>query len=147
MAMPKKTSAVKKSQPRRGSMSDEHKAALAHGRDQGRAVRRYLEALEQARPRRGRKRTRESVERRLEPVEKQLVEASGVERLRLIQQRLDLRAELDAMVGNGVDLVELEDDFVNAAAEYGARRGLSYSAWREAGVSPAVLRRARITRS
>ena len=29
-------------------MSDSHKAALAEGREQGRAVRRYLEALEAA---------------------------------------------------------------------------------------------------
>ena len=42
-------------------MSDEHKAALAEGRNQGRAVRNYLEALDQNRPKRGRKRTTESV--------------------------------------------------------------------------------------
>ena len=43
--------------PRPGQMSDEHKAALAEGRAQGRAVRAYLEALEANKPRRGRKRT------------------------------------------------------------------------------------------
>ena len=36
-------------------MSDAHKEALAEGREQGRAVRRYLEALEANKPRRGRK--------------------------------------------------------------------------------------------
>lgn len=51
------------------------------------------------------------------------------------------------MDGNGVDLSELEDDFVGAAADYGSRRGLTYAAWREAGVPPAVLRRAGITRA
>lgn len=55
--MAKKTAAVKK-RPRT-RMSDQHKAALAEGREQGRAVQRYLEALEQNRPKRGRKRTRE----------------------------------------------------------------------------------------
>jgi hypothetical protein len=43
-------------------MSDEHKAALAEGRNQGRAVRRYLEALDAHKPRRGRKRTTESMQ-------------------------------------------------------------------------------------
>ncbi len=44
-------------------MSAEHKAALAKGREEGRAVRRYLEALEEQRPRRGRKRTPESIKK------------------------------------------------------------------------------------
>lgn len=51
------------------------------------------------------------------------------------------------MQGNGVDVAELEEAFVNAATAYGARRGITYSAWRAAGVPPAVLRRAGISRS
>ena len=47
-------------------MSDEHKAALADGRAQGRAVRAYLEALEANKPRRGRKRTPESMRARID---------------------------------------------------------------------------------
>lgn len=74
-------------------------------------------------------------------------EASPVDRLHLIQERLDLEAELAAMDGNGVDLDGLEDAFVDAAAAYGSRRGISYSAWRSAGVAAAVLRHAGITRS
>jgi hypothetical protein len=46
-------------------LSEDHKAALAEGRAQGRAVRRYLEALEAHRPRRGRKRTVESMRKPL----------------------------------------------------------------------------------
>ena len=46
-------------------MSDEHKAALAEGRTQGRAVRNYLDALEATKPKRGRKRTPDSVKKRL----------------------------------------------------------------------------------
>ena len=45
----------------RSPMSDSHKAALAEGREQGRAVRRYLEALEAHKLKRGRKRTQESI--------------------------------------------------------------------------------------
>ena len=147
--MAKKATAVKVKKTARGrtAMSDEHKAALAEGREQGRAVRRYLEALELHRPKRGRKRTRESVERRLEAVEAGLADAAPLDRLHLIQERLDLQSELAGMSGNGVDLAELEAGFVVAAAGYGARRGITYSAWRAAGVPPAVLRRAGIGRS
>jgi len=57
--------------PRKKSagMSDAHKAALAEGRAQGRAVRRYLEALEAHKPKRGRKRTPDSVKKRLTAIE------------------------------------------------------------------------------
>jgi hypothetical protein len=53
-------------------MSESHKAALAEGREQGRAVRRYLEALEAHKPKRGRKRTPESVQKRLAAIEEKL---------------------------------------------------------------------------
>ena len=60
--MPKKSAAVADKPAR--SMSDSHKEALATGREQGRAVRRYLEALEANKPRRGRKRTAEGIQKR-----------------------------------------------------------------------------------
>lgn len=144
--MARKAAAAKAPARARTKMSDEHKAALAEGRDQGRAVRRYLEALEHSRPKRGRKRTRESVERRLEAVAVELAEADPLGRLHLLQERQDLEAELAGMDGEGVDMAALEDAFAAAAAPYGARRGLSYAAWRGVGVPPAVLRRAGISR-
>ncbi len=144
--MAKKASATKAAARGRSAMSDQHKAALAEGREQGRAVRRYLEALELSRPKRGRKRTRESVQRRLESVEERLAEAEPLGRLHLIQERLDLQEELAGMDGDGVDIAALEDAFVAAAPAYGARRGITYSAWRAAGVPPSVLRRAGIGR-
>ena len=145
--MAKKAVSAKKSSPTRRSMSDEHKAALAEGREQGRAVRRYLEALERHRPRRGRRRTSESVERRLAAVEERLEAAGPLDRLHLVQERMDLQAELAGMDGDGVDLNDLEEAFVGGAAQYGARRGITYAAWRAAGVSPSVLRRAGIGRA
>ena len=126
-------------------MSDQHKAALAEGRNQGRAVRRYLEALELHRPKRGRKRTKESMERRLEKIDQELVTADPLKRLQLTQERLDLNAELDAL-GTKVDLSGLEADFVAAASGYSDRKGISYAAWRELGVEPSVLKRAGIAR-
>lgn len=127
-------------------MSDEHKAALAEGRNQGRAVRRYLEALEAHRPRRGRKRTSESIQKRMSKIESELANADALKRLQLIQERLDLAAELQSAEAK-VDLTELEQGFVDAAAAYSARKGISYAAWRELGVDAAVLKRAGISRS
>lgn len=126
-------------------MSDSHKAALAEGRDQGRAVRRYLEALEAHKPKRGRKRTPESVQRRLSAIDQKLAEADALSRLRLVQERMDLVQELETS-DSTVDLQALEDDFVAAAGPYGARKGITYAAWRELRVDPAVLRRAGIRR-
>ncbi len=92
-------------------MSDEHKAALAEGRNQGRAVRRYLEALEAHKPKRGRKRTPESIQKRLARIEVDLASADPLKRLQLIQERLDLQNELEH-ANTKVDLTELEAEFV-----------------------------------
>ena len=126
-------------------MSDSHKAALAEGREQGRAVRRYLEALEAHRPKRGRKRTPESVQKRLASIDERLAEADALTRLHLVQERMNLENELSS-TDNAVDIQGLEDEFVAAAAPYGERKGITYNAWRQAGVDPAVLRRAGIRR-
>jgi len=127
-------------------MSDEHKAALAEGRNQGRNVRRYLEALDTHKPKRGRKRTPESMQKRLDRIDGELAAADPLKRLQLIQERLDLKAELGA-TGEKVDLTGLEQEFVGAAAAYSARKKISYAAWRELGVEAAVLKRAGIRRS
>jgi hypothetical protein len=127
-------------------MSDEHKAALAEGRNQGRSVRRYLEALEAHKPKRGRKRTTESVQKRLDRIDVELAKADPLKRLQLIQERLDLKAELET-AGAKVDLSGLEAEFVSAAAAYSERKRISYAAWRELGVEAAVLKRAGVSRS
>jgi hypothetical protein len=126
-------------------MSNEHKAALAEGRDQGRAVRRYLEALEAHKPRRGRKRTTESMKKRLKTVEGEIATADPLKRLHLVQERFDLETALEASEAK-VDLDQLEKDFVKSAAPYSERKGISYSAWRELGVPAAVLEKAGISR-
>jgi hypothetical protein len=134
-----------KAKKSRSPMSDTHKAALAEGREQGRAVRRYLEALEAHKPKRGRKRTQESMQKRLAAIEERVASADPLTRLHLVQERMDLERQL-ATGDNGVDLAELEEAFVAAAEPYGRRKGITYTAWREAGVDPAVLRRAGIRR-
>ncbi len=127
-------------------MSKQHKEALALGREQGRAVRTYLEALELHKPKRGRKRTPESIDKRLAAIDASLEAASPVKRLSLIQERIDLLQERESLQAK-VDLTGLEDDFVSTAKSYGQRKGISYAAWRELGVSAPVLKKAGITRS
>lgn len=127
-------------------VTEEHKAAMAAGRAESRAVRAYLEAIEQNRPRRGRKRTPESIQQRLDIIASTLEDADAMDRLKLVQERMDLEAELAAM-GQTIDLTELEAEFVNVAASYAKRNGISYAAWREVGVDPSVLKSAGIKRS
>ena len=130
----------------RPAMSDEHKAALAEGREQGRVVRRYLEALESHRPKRGRKPSTESMSNRLAIIDEQLADADPLRRLQLVQERMDLEAQLAATNGDGSDLHELEAAFVQVAAAYGERKGITYEAWRSVGVAPGVLKAAGIGR-
>lgn len=127
-------------------VTPEHKAAMAAGRVEARAVRAYLEALDAHRPKRGRKRTPDSIRKRLDTIERELPEADAVTRLKLVQERLDLSNELES-ASAGVDLSELETEFVKVAKSYGQRNGISYTAWREVGVQPAVLKQAGIGRA
>ena len=112
------------------------------------AIRDYLKALEQSAPQRGRKRTTESVGRQIVTLEGELAGASVTKRLGLIQQRIELEADLEALSqASSVDLTALEAGFATYAAAYGGRRGISYAAWREIGVSSVTLKSAGIRRS
>jgi signal transduction histidine kinase len=133
------------SERKRSPMSADHKAALAEGRSQGRAVRGYLEALEAHKPKRGRKRTPESMKSRITRIEADLGSADPLKRLLLTQERLDIEREL-SVAEEKVDLSALEKEFVAAAAPYGERKRISYAAWRALGVTPAVLKKAGIRR-
>lgn len=127
-------------------MSNEHKAALAKGREEGLAVRRYLEALESSRPRRGRRRTTASIEKKLAAIDAQLEAAEPLSRLHLMQEKKDLQEEL-SRAGDVQDLSGLEKHFIKVAKSYGSRKGISYSTWRSAGVSAAVLQKANVART
>lgn len=126
-------------------MSDDHLQALAKGRTEGASVRRYLVALETHKPKRGRKRTPESMKKRLSAVQAALKSADPLMRVQLIQERIDLETAMEA-ANDTVDIKALEDDFVKAAKTYGERKRITYAAWREAGVDAAVLKRAGIKR-
>jgi hypothetical protein len=133
--------------PRKSTkMTDAHKAALAAGREQSRAVRDYLEAIEAAKPRRGRKRTPASIKKRLAVIDGALPEASALQRLLLTQERTDLEYELENM-SEAIDLGAYEKGFVKHARAYAEAKGISYATFRSVGVSADVLQRAGITRS
>ena len=126
-------------------MTDSHKAALERGRAEGRVVRDYLEALRSNKPKRGRKRTAESISKRLAKIEEELADATAIDELQLLQERRDLQAEIQSIDG-GVDVSELEAAFVDVAKGYGDRKGISYATWRDVGVSADTLKRAGIGR-
>lgn len=127
-------------------MSADHKAALAVGRAEGRIVRDYLDGLRASKPKRGRKRTSESINARLTAIDEELAAADPLNELKLVQERMNLVDELENL-DSGVDISSLEEAFVKVAKGYSARQGISYAAWRQVGVEAGVLRRAGIGRS
>lgn len=128
------------------SMSKEHKEALARGREQGKAVRDYLSALEGER-KPGRRVDRDTVEARIADVQTSIdEEPDPAKRVTLIQKRLDLEERLISL-DEEPDLEALEAAFIDAAAAYSERKAISYTAWREAGVPAATLKAAGIKRT
>ncbi len=130
----------------RKPMSTGHKAALARGRAESASVRHYLEALETSKPKRGRKRTPASIDKRLGSIEDQLVNADALTKLHLLQEQKDLTDER-LRVAKVKDLTALEKQFIKVAQAYGERKGISYGTWRAAGVSAHVLQAAGISRA
>jgi hypothetical protein len=130
----------------KSTMSKEHKDALAQGRREGAAVRRYLEAISASRGKRGRKRTPASVERRIRAIDSELETTDVLQGLLLRQERKDLEDELKRL-STANDLKALEKEFISSAAAYGDRKGIDYSTWREAGVPPIVLQKAGVKRT
>lgn len=126
-------------------MTASHKAALANGRAEGKIIREYLDAVEANRPKRGRKRTPESISRRLNVIVKELAVADSVTKVRLVQERLDLQRELK-MMKTKVDLLAIEKKFLRVAKRFSERNNITFDAWREVGVAPEVLKRAGIER-
>ena len=74
--------------------------------------------------------------------------ASGVDKVIAAQEVRDLKAKLaQASTASGVDVKSLESAFVKVAKRFGENRGIRYSAWRDAGVSSEVLKRAGVART
>lgn len=131
------------------TITKEHREAITAGRAQNAAVALYLELLATPR-RRGRRVDLAAREAEHADVVARL-DADDVpmlDRLHLVQRRLDLEALLAEGDGAADEaaLEEAQAGFVEHAAAYSERRGITYAAWREAGVPAAVLRAAGIGR-
>lgn len=126
-------------------MSDDHKAALARGRNEGRVVREYLDSQRANKPKRGRRRTVDSINQRLAAIDEHLATADALTELRLRQEQKDLQVEL-TVKSTVADHTATEDAFVEVAKAYSERQGISYSTWRDVGVDAAVLKRAGVAR-
>lgn len=143
----KKSGVTAKKKPAgKSPMSTSHKNALAQGRVEGRIIRTYLEVLEANRPKRGRKRTTESITKRLGVIAQEMKTADAIVKLRLTQERMDLSNELSSKLSK-VDFDKLESQFVKVASAYSRRNGITFTAWRELGVQVPVLKRAGILAS
>lgn len=140
------TKAVKKAAAKPRGMSPAHKAALAQGRRESRAINRYLDALKAGKGKRGRKRTPSSIEARLSRIARTFDNASPMQQLELTQERMNLEIE-KVRLETRADLSALEKEFVAVAKGYAARRNISYSAFRSMGVSAEVLTKAGVRRT
>lgn len=130
----------------KGGLSDEHKKALAKGRRQAKAVRNYLDALE-AQNQRGRSVDEGTLRQRIDKYQSQVdEEENAAKRVELIQKRLDAEKKL-AEIEERPDMDKLEAGFRGAVKEYSERKGITYTAWREAGVPASVLREAGVPRT
>lgn len=131
---------------KRHPFSAEQKESLSEGREQSKIVRRYLEAIELAKPKRGRKRTLESITRQLNSIDNTIKNAHPLNRLHLTQKKIELTQELERMK-NSPNISKLESDFISVAMDYSKRKGISFPAWKELGVSQEVLAKAGIAPS
>ncbi|MPZ51595.1 MAG: hypothetical protein GEU79_02495 [Acidimicrobiia bacterium] len=126
-------------------MSDDHKAALAQGRRESKAIKSYLSALGSRRP--GRPVTPETIKQRIDDVAEKLdKETDPLRQVGLRQERLDLEQKLEEF-DQQEDVADLEAGFVEHAASYAERKGISYPAWRDSGVPASVLKKAAIPRT
>lgn len=124
------------------AMSDEHKAALARGRNESRAIKAYLHALMNRKP--GRPVSKSTLSAKIGSLaEKIETSEDPMDTVDLIQRRLDAEKALAELDGAG-DMDSLEAGFVEHASSYSRRKGVSYTAWREYGVPAKVLRAAGI---
>ncbi len=117
--------------------------AMDAERSQNKIVKDYLDGLEKHKAKRGRKRSPETIKKRLNVIEAKLPTVSSLTKLHLIQEKLDLEATLKALEApKNVD--DLEPIFIQVARAYSEKHNISYSAWRAMGVRSETLKRAGI---
>ena len=127
-----------------GTMTQSHQLALKVGRERGQIVRRYLKAIESAKPRRGRPVTPEGLRKSIEKIDADLAtEKDPLRKLDLVQSKIKKQKDLEEFE-SPIDMVALENEFIRVAKDYNDSKQLSPEAWLELGVPREVLRRAGI---
>ena len=121
------------------ALSDDHKAAMADGRRESRAINTYLKALDTPR-RRGPRPTPERLAALREQAEN---ETNPLKKVELIQRAMDAEQKL---AETPADMAELEKGFAKYAKAFSERKGITYAAWRELGVPAKALKAAGISR-
>lgn len=142
----KRKPAKKRAAPK--MLSASHKKALAEGRDLSSKVDRYLRAINTPK-RRGRKVSKADLTKRLAAAKAASRTAVGVDKVLAAQEVRDLQKRItDLSSTNGdIDVKSLEGAFISAGKQFGENRGITYGAWREAGVPAVVLAKAGIART
>lgn len=130
-------------------MSDEHKAALARGRVEGKAVRDYLTNCLEEPPKRGRKpvvKTPEQINAKIAELRESMLDLAPYDKLKVVTEILELEKRLEADGLGEKERAEMHAAFVEHALAYAKRTGTSRAAFRAVGVSAEVLEEAGFTR-
>jgi hypothetical protein len=133
--------------PSQATLSPAHKQGRAEGRAMSTIVDRYLSAIDAPR-RRGRPVSKEALQARAYAARARYKSTTGVAKLLAAQEVRDLQIRLAAMSGTTpTDIKRLETAFVKIAKRFGDNHGIDYHAWRAAGVTATVLKKADIART
>ncbi len=119
------------------TMSEDHKAAIAATKRETAIIDRYLVAL--GKHARKRRLTPETIQRRIDALDRQMSGVKPSRRLEFVQQRINL---VDQLALENNDREAMEAEFIEIAKGYSERKGITREAWRAMGVPLSVLRRA-----
>jgi hypothetical protein len=133
--------------PAQRTLSASHKRALAEGRTMSATVNRYLAAVNRPK-RRGRKVSKATLVDRLAEARLQAKTATGIDKVMAAQAVRDLQRKVTQLnATGGADIKGLEAAFVKVAKQFSRQRGISYGAWRDAGVPAETLKRSGVVRT
>lgn len=124
-------------------LGEENKKLMALGRERSRIVDAYIKALQNHKYR-GRGITPldpEKLKDRIAELDERIKKASGMDRVVLIQERLNCQNQLSSL-DKEKEFQELEARFLSVIRQVSIDRKISYQAWREAGVTVRTLAKA-----
>ncbi len=143
----KKTTRKTTKKTAKKTLSPAHKKALAAGRSMSATVDAYLAALNVPK-KRGRTVSKAVLEQRLVQARSHAKTSTGLEKVLAAQEVRDLHARLaQVSTASATAAKGLESAFVKVAKTFSEKRGIRWSAWRDAGVPGDVLKKAGIART